>query len=66
MWCHVELIEVKKYNYAEYYNMDGDTIWNGGGQITSVIIMRRVIMDAEDIKIETAEEYIEEEDRRQQ
>ena len=56
VWCHVDIVAVKKYNYEADYNMDGNTICNDGGNITSVTRTERRMMDVDDVNSEVAAE----------
>ena len=58
MWYHTEIIALNKYNYVADYNMDDDTIYNGGGHIPFDIIMTRRMVDIDEIKSDVSVEAI--------
>ena len=58
VWCHVELVLVRKDNCVSDYKVEDETISNGGGHITYVIIRMWVMMDAEDFNSEVGKEDI--------
>ena len=65
VWCHIEIILVKKDNYMADYKIDYENICNVRVHIKYEIRMTRGMVDVEDVNSGVVAEYIEEEEKDQ-